>query len=285
MTGFGTGVASDDAQQVRVEIRTVNHRYRDIVVHTPFPQAEWEESIRQIVLRRVQRGRVEVFVIIEDSVLAKQTVRLNKPLLESYVAAFAEAARVVGPLHIKPESLLLIPDLFVVEEKSRADFWPLVEQALTMALDNLVAMRCSEGRYLQQDMLERLNSVDRWLDDIAVRVPGIVAEYRERLGVRLVELVASPAISEDRIAAEMVIFADRSCVTEELVRAKSHITHFREACEAGGQVGRKLDFLLQEFNREVNTLAAKIADGQAAAIVVDIKAEVEKVREQVQNIE
>jgi uncharacterized protein (TIGR00255 family) len=285
MTGFGTGVSGDEKQQIRVEIRTVNHRYRDVVIHTPHPHAGWEESIRQIVHERLHRGRVEIFVVIEDFGLAERTVRLNKSLLEGFAATLSEATRVVGPLNVTLESLLLIPDMFVVTEKKDADLWPLIEQALSMALDSLVNMRQSEGQRLQQDMLQRLHLVEQWLDDIAERVPSIVAEYRERLGARLAELVASPSITEDRLAAEMIIFADRCCISEELVRARSHITHFREACTTNGQVGRKLDFLLQELNREVNTMASKTADSQAAAIVVDIKAELEKIREQAQNIE
>ncbi|NLN17907.1 MAG: YicC family protein [Firmicutes bacterium] len=285
MTGFGSAVSSDEKQQIRIEIRSVNHRYRDVVVHLPNPQTEWEEKIRQLVCDRLHRGRIEVFVLIEDSGLHEQSVRLNGPLLASYAAACREASRIVGPLSITFESLLLIPGMFAVVEKDDTDLWPSIEQALGMALDRLVAMRKSEGQRLQQDILGRLDLVEQWLEQIAERAPKIVEEYRERLKARLDELIATPGITEERLAAEMIIFADRSCISEELTRARSHIVHFRQACQTEGPVGRKLDFLLQELNREVNTMAAKTADNLAADLVVNIKAELEKVREQVQNIE
>jgi uncharacterized protein (TIGR00255 family) len=285
MTGFGSAVSNNEKQQIRVEIRSVNHRYRDVVVHLPHPQIEWEEKIRQLVCDRLHRGRIEVFVIPEDSGLKEQTVRLNTTLLESYAAACTEAGRILGPLNITFESLLLIPGMFVVVEKDAADLWLSIEQALRMALDRLVTMRESEGRRLQQDILGRLDLVEQWVDQIAERVPGMVDGYCERLRSRLNELVAAPGITEERLAAEMVIFADRSCISEELTRARSHIVQFRQACRTEGPVGRKLDFLLQELNREANTMAAKTADNQAADLVVNIKTELEKVREQVQNIE
>jgi uncharacterized protein (TIGR00255 family) len=285
MTGFGAGTSVCENRQIRVEIRSVNHRYRDIVSHLPQPQGEWEENIRRIVGGQLHRGRIEIFISLEDLGPEERTVKLDRNLLQGYLAAWDDASSLVGPIDVTLESLLSIPDLFSVTQRTDIDLWPGIEQALNGALDKLVAMRQSEGRRLEKDMLDRLATVEGWLDDIAERVPDIVAAHRERLEVRLSELVSTPGLTEERLAAEMVLFADRCCISEELIRARSHIAHFREACDTAGPVGRKLDFLLQELNREVNTMAAKTNDSQASAIVVNIKAELEKVREQTQNIE
>ena len=286
MTGFGTGVASDGEHRARVEIRSVNHRYRDVLVHMPYPHVIWEERIRRLLDGRISRGRIEIFVILEGFGDRKRTVTLNSGLLAGYADALAEAAPVIGSPTVTLESLLLIPELFVVEDDLDAEsMWPLIEQALVLALDELIRMRQAEGQSLQADILERLVDIEEWIEDIEERVPVVVKAYRDHLAARLDELADSVPVAEERIASEVVVFADRSCITEELVRAKTHIRHFREACDSEDPVGRKLDFLLQELNREVNTMASKAADSQIATLVVDIKAQLEKVREQVQNIE
>jgi uncharacterized protein (TIGR00255 family) len=288
MTGFGAGLASDDKRRTaRVEARSVNHRYLDVVLHFSRRHVEWEDRTRRLVNDRLARGRVEIFATLEECDTEARNVRLDRGLLAGYSRAVGEAEKVVGPLSFSLPALLSIPDLFVIEDNPDdvESTWPVLAQAIEQALDDLLEMRVSEGLRLQDDMLRRLEQVEVWLGDIASKVPGMVEEYRGRLASRIAELVSSPPVAEERIAAEVALFADRSCVTEELVRATSHIAHFRQACAGSGQVGRKLDFLLQELNREANTIASKVADSEIAQLVVSVKAELEKIREQVQNIE
>lgn len=287
MTGFGSGVAGDHRRSARVEARSVNHRYCDILLHFSPRHVDWEEQARRLVDARISRGRVEIFATLEECDIEERTVRLDASLLAGYARAVSRAEEIVGPLPFTLDALLAIPDLFVVEENpdDEESAWPVLEKALIQALDRLVDMRVREGRRLQEDVLQRLARIEDWLADIAERAPRVVVEYRTRLASRLAELLASPPVAEERLAAEVALFADRSCITEELVRAHSHIAQFRQTCGENGQVGRKLDFLLQELNREVNTVASKAADSEIARFVVSIKAELEKIREQAQNIE
>lgn len=287
MTGFGTGAAADACRSARVEVKAVNHRYLDVVLHLPHHYASCEDKVRALIAEHITRGRVEIFVVLEEFVSRERTVTLDKPLLMGYAKALAEAKDIVGPLSFNLEALLAVPGLFQVEElpDDATAAWPVLQDALTKALRDLVAMRKAEGERLQADMMARLDTIEGWLTEIQERVPAVVAEYKAKLTTRIADLLEAVPISEDRIATEIAIFADKACITEELVRAASHIKHFREACCETSSVGRKLDFLLQELNREVNTIASKAADGRIAQLVVSIKAELEKVREQAQNIE
>lgn len=287
MTGYGVGAAVDDRWQARVEARSVNHRYRDVVLHLSQRRPSWEERIRQLAEERVARGRLEIFVVLEEYGDGERTVSLDRGLLAGYARAVQQASSIVGDIEVTLEALLAVPGMFTLAESaSNTDSgWPVVQQAVVQALDQLVDMRAVEGRGLQEDMLKRLNLIDGWIDEIALRAPEVVEDYRTRLTDRVRELLGNAPISEDRVATEIAIFADRSCITEELVRAKSHLSQWRLTCASGEPVGRKLDFLLQELNREANTIASKAADSRIAGTVISIKAELEKVREQTQNIE
>lgn len=287
MTGFGSAAASTADYSVKIEVRSVNHRYGEIVVRTPKGYHAIEDRVRRLAGEFIERGRTEIFVSIEEFHGRQRTVRLDKGLLEGYRHAFQEAGETLGQSgSLTLDMLPAIQDVFLVEE-FEADIdsvWPLIEGAAREALKRLVDMRSIEGNRLEEDMLQRLLHVETLLSAIARRSPDVVEDYRKRLTERIAEML-SQDIDEQRIALEVALFADKSNIDEEITRARSHIEQFRSACCAGGAVGRKLDFLLQELNREINTIGSKAQDGEIARLVVEVKAELEKIREQVQNIQ
>ena len=287
MTGFGAGSASDGKHLARCEVRAVNHRFLDISFHLPRGLGALEENLRKIVSERIFRGRVEIFATLEDFGTGARTVKLDEDLLSAYLTAIDKCAESTGPLKMDMASLLVIPNLFIAEEtlEQPEEMSALLEQALAEAITGLVLMRATEGSRLQQDMVMRMLQVQSWLDDVQARCPAVVTEYRSRLTSRIAELLQSLPVDEARLAIEVAIFADKSCVAEECVRAATHIKHFLDTCDLHVPVGRKLDFLLQELNREVNTLTVKSNDSLLSQLAVNMKTELEKIREQVQNIE
>lgn len=271
---------------MKVELRSVNHRYLDVMVRLPKGFQALEERVRRLAQEFVHRGRLEIFVSIEEYGGKRRTVILDKRLLQGYVQALREAAAEHGlDGGLSVDMLLRIPDLFQVEEEE-ADVegvWPLLETALRDAFAELQGMRGAEGERLEREIRSRLDAVDALLDRIEERAAQVVAEQRRRLSERIEQLLGAAAVDEQRIALEVALFAERSDISEEVTRARSHLAQFREACRRGMGVGRKLDFLVQELHREVNTIASKAAD--LAPFVVEAKAELEKIREQVQNVE
>lgn len=288
MTGFGVGRVHDDQVSVVVEARSVNHRYFEPYIRLPRGYMALEEKIRTEVAKRIQRGRVEISVLIEDFTLRGRTVTLDSHLLRSYHAALTEARQHV-PVEgeLTAEALLSVPELFQIRESpvDPDSVWPWVGEAVGQAIDAVVQMRKAEGARLQQDILGRLSVFAECVAKIADRAPTVVEVYRERLVQRLAEWHRDITVDESRLSAEVAFMAERSNIDEEIVRLRSHIAAFENTCAAEGPVGRKLDFLLQEMNREVNTIGSKASDGEIAGYVVDAKAELEKMREQVQNIE
>jgi uncharacterized protein (TIGR00255 family) len=289
MTGYGTATIDSDQYKAHIEIRSVNHRYLDLLIRLPAKLTALEDKVRMLAGQKISRGRVEIFINLEEFGSGDRTVKLDKKLLIGYAQAFREAEEVMDLQCMSREALLAIPGLFVLEEEpiDTEKIWPLLKEALNQAFQALIEMREAEGKRLEADMFARLVTLEKQIATIEERAPVVVEEYRRRLTTRINELVATPPVSEERIATEVALFADRACITEEIVRFNSHIAQFRSVCAAyeSGGIGRKLDFLLQELNREVNTIGSKAADGQIAHLVVSLKAELEKVREQVQNIE
>lgn len=287
MTGFGAGSASDGKHLARCEVRAVNHRFLDISFHLPRGLGASEENLRKLISDQVSRGRVEIFATLEDFGTQARTVKLDEDLLSAYLAAIIRCEKSTGPLQIDLAALLAIPNLFLTEESLAPpeETFVLLEQALKDALCDLVQMRVTEGSRLRQDIAARMMQVQAWLDDVQARCPAVVIEYRDRLTSRIAELLQTLPADEARLATEIAIFADKSCVAEECVRAATHIKHFLDTCDLQVPVGRKLDFLLQELHREVNTLTVKSNDSLLSQLAVNMKTELEKIREQVQNIE
>lgn len=288
MTGFGRGEAEGEAGRIVVEMKAVNHRFSEVVFRMPRQFAGLEEQARKLVLGQVNRGRVDVFVSWEAPATAKG-VKVDRELAIAYYNALKELAGEIGSkAELTLDTLAKLPDLLTVQEGEVAaeQLWPLFEGALTTAVERLVAMREREGETLTRDLLGRIGKIGAIREAAAKRAPEVVAEYRTRLARRLEELLPhGNAVDPQRLAQEVAIFADRSDVTEEIQRLESHLSQFRTSLQDDASVGRKLDFLVQEIGREINTIGSKANDASITNLVVEAKTELEKIREQVQNIE
>lgn len=295
MTGFGRGEYEDDNFSVTVEMKTVNHRYNEVAIRLPRFLNPLEDKIRKTILKTVSRGRIDVFINADYTSSENCTLKVDKNLAAAYHEALKEVGGAIGAdaATISQASELMYiarcQDVINVKEGffDVDSVWPKVEKALDMALKNLVAMREAEGGNIYGDFIYRADLIAEKLAQIEERSPRVVEEYQEKLHDRLNNLLADHNITvePERLLQEVAIFADRASITEEIVRLKSHIKQFKLIIDSDQPVGRKLDFLIQEFNREANTIASKANDYTLAQIVVEIKAEIEKIREQIQNIE
>ena len=288
MTGYGRAVETVNGREFTVEIRSVNNRYLDCTVKLPRSFSFAEEAVKAAVKAAVSRGKVDVYISVRSETEADVQVTLNKPVLEGYLAAMRQMVEEYGVKDdISVSSLSRMNDIFVVdkpkadEDQLKADLLSVVDKAL-MAYD---AMRVTEGLALENDLRSRSNTILELVAQVEEQNPRTVSEYRKRLEEKMREVLESKSIDESRILTEAAIFADKVAVDEETVRLRSHLEQMDEMLRGNGGIGRKLDFLLQEMNREANTTGSKCSDVKVARIVVDIKAELEKIREQTQNIE
>lgn len=288
MTGYGRGEAVLHDRAITVELRAVNNRYLDCSVKIPRLYVFAEETIKGLVQKSVGRGKVDVFVTIDSSAADKVDVTLNRPVADGYYAALIQMRDTYGLRDDISVSLLSrFPDVFLVEkEQGDADVIAQdIAQVLEQALADFNAMRQREGEKLAEDVRAKAANIAALVEKVEARSPETVAEYREKLRQRMEEVLENTQIDESRILTEAAIFADKVAVDEETVRLRSHLAQLEEMLEKGGAIGRKLDFLIQEFNREANTIGSKCSDVALSRVVVDIKGEIEKIREQVQNIE
>ena len=291
MTGYGRGErAFDGGVQITVELRSVNNRYLDCAVKMPRAYIFAEDAMKGMIQRVVARGKVDVFVTIVRSGGDDLVVTVNEALAKSYAAAL-ERLRELGGSGAKKRwsaaDLARFPDVLTVEKREE-DLDEMKERLLAvleLALKDFNAMRETEGRRLEADILGRADAIQRLLAEVEERSPQTVDDYRARLEAKMREVLQNTQIDEARLLTEAAIFADKVAVDEETVRLHSHLDQLRELLSAGGAVGRKLDFLIQEFNREANTIGSKCSDMEVVRRVVDMKAEIEKIREQVQNLE
>lgn len=289
MTGFGRGESSDNARRFTIEIKSLNHRYIDILIRMPKHLNYLEENIKKLIKSKVTRGRIEVYISLENVEDTNLNVKANLPLARSYKDALESLANELKIIdHISLEMLSKFPDILSVEKKDddEDEVWNCLEKAFKEALDKMIDMRVSEGIELAKDIKERGLRVNNVLDGVEKRSPVIVKEYKEKLWNRIDELLGGKyEIDEGILANEVAIFADKSSINEEVVRLHSHIRQLNEALDSDESVGRKLDFLAQEMNREANTIGSKVGDIDITNRVVEIKSELEKMREQIQNIE
>lgn len=289
MTGFGRGESTDGIHNFNLEIKTVNHRYHDIIVRMPKHLSYLEEKIKKIIKDRISRGRVEVYINLEYISQAAIDVKVDVPLAKAYKDGLET---IIDELNIKDDirlSHLLSGAEIIRTERKELDediTWDCLRTALEAALENVIQMRVDEGVALKKDMEIQLLNIEKALIKIEERSPLVVIDYKERLMDRIKELLDKDcALDEERINYEVVFFADKSDINEEVVRFKSHIKQFLQSMEEKDPVGRKLDFIIQEMNREINTIGSKANDLIISNYVVDIKSELEKIREQAQNIE
>ena len=288
MTGYGRAVETVNGREFTVELRSVNNRYLDCSVKMPRSVSFAEEAVKQAVKQSVSRGKVDVFISIKSENSDDTKISLNTAVLQGYLNAMHQMAAEFGVRDdISVSTVSRLPDIFTVEkpevdeEQLKADLMSVVEKALA----GYDAMRVAEGKALDADLRSRGDTILELVSQVEAGNGQTVIDYRTRLENKLKEVLANTAIDESRILTEAAIFADKVAVDEETVRLRSHLQQMNTMLTAGGAMGRKLDFLLQEMNREANTIGSKCTDVKLARIVVDIKAELEKIREQTQNIE
>ena len=288
MTGYGRAEKFFQDKNIIVEAKSVNHRFLEIVLRTPSALFPMEMDYKKKITERFKRGRIEVFIKFEGEGADTAKVNLNMEIARGYfnvLNRLREEFDLESPVTLK--TLTAFRDIFTppAETEIGSDFLCEVENSFLEALEILAAMRQGEGRVLLQDMQMRLKMIDGVLNDIAVRAPQVVSEYQKRLSERIKELTEGFALDENRLAQEVAIMAERTDITEEIVRLRSHLGQFEVLLHSDESEGRKIDFLLQEMNREINTIGSKVGDVDITRHVIDVKSELGKLREQAQNIE
>ena len=288
MTGFGRGVAQDNGKEFMVEIKTVNHRYSDVFIKMPRQLSFLEDKVREMIAKTLSRGKIDVFISYTDFGDESVSVILDEPLANAYIKA---VKLLKDKYELKDDiSVSLVsrfPDILKID-KPNADEDKLgatLKEAVESALVSLVKMREQEGLKLKSYLLERTVYIEHLLEEIELRAPNVVVEYKQRLEIRIKELLNQQIVDDNRIAVEVAMFADKCSIDEEITRLNSHLNQMRATLEIAQPIGRKLDFIIQEMNRETNTIGSKANDLEITRNVVEIKSEIEKLREQVQNIE
>lgn len=288
MTGFGRGEASDDNRKITIEMKSVNHRYFEPAIKMPKKLNFYEASIRTELKKYINRGKVDIFITYEDFTENKYCLKYNEELAGEYLGILGKIAEQFGLENdIKASGLSRYPEVITMEEQTEdeEEIWHLLEQALENACIQFVDSREIEGEKLKTDLINKLDYMLDLVDLIEARSPEIIKEYRQKLLDKIHEVLADSTVDENRIATEVTIFADKVCVDEETVRLRSHIESTKDTLLEGGSVGRKLDFIAQEMNREANTILSKANDLEISNWAISLKTEIEKVREQIQNIE
>ena len=288
MTGFGRYEYEDESRKITVEVKSVNHRYLDVNIKMPKKLNFFESAIRTLLKEYIERGKVDIYITYEDFTENNLSLQYNKALAGEYLKYLNQMAEEFGLENdIRVSTLSRYPEVFAMEEQpvDEDELWSSLEKALRGAFEPFVESRVREGENLKKDLCEKLDNMVSYVDFIEERSPQIIVEYRARLEEKLRELLADNQLDDSRIAQEVTIFADKICVDEETVRLKSHILSMKDSLNAGGSVGRKLDFLAQEMNREANTILSKSNDLKISDTGISLKTDIEKVREQIQNIE
>lgn len=288
MTGFGRAENLQGNRKFTVEMKAVNHRYFDVSIKMPKKLSFFESAIRTLLKTYMQRGKVDVFITYEDFTEENVSLKYNEAIAAQYLKYYRQIADTFGLRDdISVSALGRCPEVFTMEEQTvdEKEIWAVLEVALKQACEQFVESRITEGERLKEDLFDKLDGMIRDVDAIEDRYPQIMTEYREKLTLKVEELLGDAQMEEGRIAAEVILFADKICTDEETVRLRSHIESMREELLSGGSVGRKLDFLAQEMNREANTILSKANDLETSNRAINLKTEIEKVREQIQNIE
>lgn len=288
MTGFGQCEIANEERKITVEMRAVNHRYCELSVKLPKKLNFYEAGIRNLLKQYISRGKVDVFITYEDTAEKKACVQYHAEIAGEYLARLKQMGTELGLVNDVSVSVLArLPEVLSVEEQSidEKELGQMLEEAVKGAAGQLVAARAAEGEHLRQDLLGKLDGMLGAVDFIEQRSPQIVAEYQKKLTEKVRELLGSTKMDETVLATEITVFADRICVDEETVRLRAHISNMKETLGMGENIGRKLDFIAQEMNREANTILSKSSDLAVTNRAIDLKTEIEKIREQIQNIE
>ena len=287
MTGYGRAKLSKDDREYQIEIKSVNHRYLDISVRIPKQLSYLEETIKKEIAKKVKRGKIDVFVTFENNSLEGKEIKINTELAKAYIDELKKLAEKENILSdIQVTEISKYPDVLNIQ--SSQDDEKLTEEVLetiTIATDNLVQMRETEGNKISEDLLKRLNIINKKVEEIAKLSTGLIEEYVVKLEERIKEILKNQEIDKTRLAQEVVIYADKCSIEEEVTRLNSHISQFKNLLNSNEAIGKKLDFIIQEMNRETNTIGSKANNLEITNGVIDIKTEIENIREQVQNIE
>ena len=287
MTGFGRCEVLKDSRKFTVELKSVNHRYLDVNIRMPKKLNFFETSIRTLLKSYADRGKVDIFITYEDLSQSQVSVKYNAALAAEYLKYLNQMAEEFSlDNDVRVSTLSRYPEVFTMEECSEDEdeLWNGLKEALEGAFSQFVEMRTKEGERLKEDILLKLDLLSEQIRFIEERSPQIIAEYRTKLEEKMRELLEDTQIDDNRIAAEVILFADKICTDEEVVRLKSHIQHMKETLEESNGIGRKLDFIAQEMNREANTILSKANDLDISNRAISLKTEIEKIREQIQNI-
>lgn len=288
MTGFGRCEVTEQERKITVEMKAVNHRYLDVNIKMPKKLNFFENSIRGLLKEYIQRGKVDIFVSYEDYTENNVILKYNQELAGEYVKYITQMAEQFSLNNdLQASTLSRYPEVLTMEEQTVDEeaLWTTLEKTVRGAAQQFVETRISEGNNLQEDLFQKLDGMLVYVEEIEKRSPEIISEYRQKLQDKVNELLADVQIDENRLATEVTIFADKICTDEETVRLKSHILATKKTLLQGGSVGRKLDFIAQEMNREANTILSKANDLTVSDIGINLKTDIEKVREQIQNIE
>lgn len=288
MTGFGRCEVTDGTRKITVEMKSVNHRYLDISIKIPKKLSFFETAIRGELKEYIQRGKVDIFITYEDTAESNLCVKYNRELAAEYMKYLWQMSEDFSlDNDVRVSTLSRFPEIFTMEEQAVDEeaLWQSLKKAVIGAAEAFVETRIKEGENIRDDLLAKLNGMLACVEFIEHRSPQIIEEYKQKLREKVQELLEDTRIDEARLLTEVTIFADKVCVDEELVRLRSHITTTRDCLTEGGGIGRKLDFLAQEMNREANTILSKTTDLEISNRAIELKTEIEKIREQIQNIE
>lgn len=288
MTGFGRYEIAEEERKITVEMKSVNHRYLDVSIKMPKKLSFFETAIRSELKNYIQRGKVDVFITYEDFTESNICVKYNKEVAAEYVKYLEQMQKDFSlDNDIRVSTLSRYPEVFSMEEQTvdEEELWKLLEKAIKGTVEGFVASRIKEGENLRDDLVAKLDGMLEHVDYIEKRSPEIITEYRQKLEDKVKELLGDAQVDEGRLLMEVTIFADKVCVDEELVRLRSHIEMTKDNLIQGGSIGRKLDFIAQEMNREANTILSKTNNLEISNHAIELKTEIEKVREQIQNIE
>lgn len=288
MTGFGRFESETPERKISVEMKSVNHRYCEITLKMPKRLNFFESAIRNVLKNYISRGKVDVFISYTDYMEGKECVKYNEDIAKEYFEAIKKiGAQFYIDSDINALAIARFPEVFTIEEQQTDDgeLWNIIEDALKKAAEQFVQTRISEGEHLKTDLFGKLDGMLDMIDFIEKRSPEVVDEYRERLYAKVRELLEDTKIDQGILATEITIFADKICVDEETVRLRAHINNMKNTLNEAENIGRKLDFIAQEMNREANTILSKSSDLDITNTAINLKTEIEKVREQIQNIE
>ena len=288
MTGFGRYESETQERKISVEMKAVNHRYCEIGLKMPKKLNFFESAIRNLLKNYISRGKVDIFITYEDFTEGRECVRYNEDVAKSYLELIKKMGSQFGiEANINASQLARFPEVFTVEEQQadESEMWSFIENAIRKAAESFVNTRIVEGEHLKNDLIGKLDGMISMIDFIEERSPQVVNEYRNRLYAKVEELLGNTNMDQGILATEITVFADKICVDEETVRLRAHINNMKNTLNEAENVGRKLDFIAQEMNREANTILSKSSDLEITNTAINLKTDIEKVREQIQNIE